>query len=133
LDIAENAKAAQEAGADGISLINTLLGMAVDADSRRPVLANVTGGLSGPAIKPVALSMVHRASKAVDIPVIGMGGIMTGRDAVEFMLCGATAVMAGSVNLVDPQGLPDIISGIEDYMQQHGVKDVNELIGSLIL
>ena len=131
LDIAENAKAAEEAGADGISLINTLLGMAVDADSRRPILSNVTGGLSGPAIKPVALSMVYRASKAVDIPVIGMGGIMTGRDAVEFMLCGATAVMAGSVNLVDPKGLPDIISGIKEYMKQHGVEDVTELIGAL--
>lgn len=133
LDISENAKSAEEAGADGISLINTLLGMAVDADSRRPILSNVTGGLSGPAIKPVALSMVYRASKAVDIPIIGMGGIMTGRDAVEFMLCGASAVMAGSVNLIDPEGLPNIISGIKEYMKQHGIKDVNELVGTLIV
>jgi dihydroorotate dehydrogenase (NAD+) catalytic subunit len=131
LDIAQNAKAAEEAGADGISLINTLLGMAVDADTRRPIIANVTGGLSGPAVKPVALRMVYQAAKAVSIPIIGMGGIMTGRDAVEFLLCGATAIMAGTVNLVDPEGLPNIIEGIEEYMQQHGVKDVNELIGAL--
>ncbi len=133
LDIAENAKAAQEAGADGISLINTLLGMAVDADSRRPILSNVTGGLSGPAIKPVALNMVYKASKAVDIPVIGMGGIMTGRDAVEFLLCGATAVMCGSLNLIDPMGIPNVISGIEEYMKKHNIDDVNELIDALIV
>ena len=131
LDIAQNAKAAEEAGADGISLINTLLGMAVDADTRRPIIANVTGGLSGPAVKPVALRMVYQAAKAVSIPIIGMGGIMTGRDAVEFLLCGATAIMAGTVNLVDPEGLPNIIAGIKEYMQQHGVEDVNELIGAL--
>ena len=131
LDIAQNAKAAEEAGADGISLINTLLGMAVDADTRRPIIANVTGGLSGPAVKPVALRMVYQAAQAVSIPIIGMGGIMTGRDAVEFLLCGATAVMAGTVNLVDPEGLPNIIAGIKEYMQQQGVEDVSELIGAL--
>lgn len=133
LDISENAKAAEEAGADGISLINTLLGMAIDADSKRPILSNVTGGLSGPAIKPVALNMVYQVSKAVDIPIIGMGGIMTGRDAVEFLLCGATAVMCGSLNLVDPEGMPDVIEGIEEYMKAHSIDDVNELIGALIV
>lgn len=133
LDITENAKAAQEAGADGISLINTLLGMAVDADSRRPILSNITGGLSGPAIKPVALQMVYKASKAVSIPIIGMGGIMTGIDAVEFLLCGATAVMCGSLNLIDPEGMPNVISGIEEYMNKHKIEDVNELIGALIV
>jgi len=133
LDIAENAKAAEEAGADGISLINTLLGMAVDANSRRPILSNITGGLSGPAIKPVALQMVYKASKAVSIPIIGMGGIMTGTDAVEFLLCGATAVMCGSLNLIDPDGLLSVILGIEKYMNKHNIDDVNELIGALIV
>ncbi len=131
LDIAENAKAAEEAGADGVSLINTLLGMAVDADSKRPILSNVTGGLSGPAVKPVALRMVYQVSKSIDIPIIGMGGIMTGRDAVEFMLCGATAVMCGSLNLVDPMGMLSVVSGIEEYMEKHNIKDVNEIIGAL--
>ncbi len=131
LDITENAKAAEEAGADGVSLINTLLGIAVDADTKRPILSNVTGGFSGPAVKPVALRMVYQVSKAVSIPIIGMGGIMTGRDAVEFMLCGATAVMCGSLNLVDPMGMLSVVDGIEEYMKKHGIKDVNEIIGAL--
>ena len=133
IDIAENAKAAQSAGADGISLINTLLGMAVDADRKRPILSNITGGLSGPAIKPVALRMVYQAAQAVDIPVIGMGGIMTGKDAIEFLLCGASAIMCGSLNLVNPDGMPKVISGIIEYMKKHSIDDINDIIGGLIL
>ncbi|MCK5129359.1 MAG: dihydroorotate dehydrogenase [Clostridiales bacterium] len=133
VDIAANAVAAQEAGADGISLINTLIGMSVDVDRKRPILANISGGLSGPAIKPVALSMVYKVAQAVSIPIIGMGGIMTGRDAVEFLLCGATAVMCGTLNLIEPDGIPNVIAGIEEYMTQHKIDDINELIGGLIV
>lgn len=133
IDITQNALAAEEAGADGVSLINTLLGMAIDVDKKRPILSNITGGLSGPAIKPVALRMVYQVSKAVNIPVIGMGGIMTGRDVVEFLLCGAKAVMCGTLNLVDPLGMPSVIEGIKEYMVAHNVEDINELIGGLIV
>lgn len=133
LDIAENARAAESAGADAISLINTLTGMAIDLERRRPVLANVTGGLSGPAIKPVALRMVWQASKAVKIPVIGMGGIMTGRDALEFIVAGASAVQVGTANLIDPMACLDIIDGIEQYMGYHNISSIEELVGSLKL
>lgn len=133
LDIAENARAAESAGADAVSLINTLTGMAVDLERRRPLLANVTGGLSGPAIKPVALRMVWQAARAVRIPVIGMGGIMTGEDALEFMLVGASAVQAGTANLVDPMACVHIIEGIEQYMGYHDISSIGELVGSLRL
>ena len=130
-DITSIAKAAEAAGADAVSLINTLLGMAVDIRTRRPMLARVTGGLSGPAIKPVALAKVWQASRAIDIPVLGMGGISTGDDAVEFMLAGATAVSVGTANFVNPRATVDVIAGIRDYCESQGVEDVNELIGAL--
>ena len=130
-DITEIAKAAEAAGADGISLINTLLGMAVDARTRRPKLARVVGGYSGPAVKPVALRMVWQVAQAVSVPVLGMGGISTGEDAVEFMLAGATAVAVGTANFVNPTATVDVIHGIIDYCESQGVKDVNELIGAL--
>lgn len=130
-DIRSVALAAEEGGADAVSLINTLTGMAIDARTRRPVLANITGGLSGPAIKPVALRMVHEASRAVRIPVIGMGGIMTGTDAVEFMLAGATAVAVGTANFVKPTAALDVLAGIREYMREQSVTDVRELIGGL--
>jgi dihydroorotate dehydrogenase (NAD+) catalytic subunit len=133
LDIAENARAAENAGADAISLVNTLTGMAVDIESRTPVLANVTGGLSGPAIKPVALRMVWQAAHAVKIPVIGMGGIMTGADAVEFLMVGASAVQVGTANLIDPMACVNIIEGIGQYMGYHDVSNIGELVGSLKL
>ena len=131
-DIVEIALAAQDAGADAVSLINTLLGMAIDAKTRRPILANITGGLSGPAVKPVALRMVYQVSKAVKISVIGMGGISNGQDAVEFLLAGATAVMVGTAGFVNPYAWVETIDGIEAYMLENGVDDVNELIGGLI-
>lgn len=130
-DITEIAKAAEAAGADGISLINTLLGMAVDARTRRPKLARVVGGYSGPAVKPVALRMVWQVAQAVSVPVLGMGGISTGEDAVEFMLAGATAVAVGTANFVNPTATVDVIDGIIDYCESQSVKDVNELIGAL--
>ena len=130
-DITEIAKAAEAAGADGISLINTLLGMAVDARTRRPKLARVVGGYSGPAVKPVALRMVWQVAQAVSVPVLGMGGVTTGEDAVEFMLAGATAVAVGTANFVNPTATVDVIDGIIDYCESQGVKDVNELIGAL--
>lgn len=130
-DIAEIARAAESAGADAISLINTLLGMAVDAESRRPLLARVVGGLSGPAVKPVALRMVWQCHQAVGIPILGMGGISNGTDAVEFMLAGATAVAVGTANFTNPHAVADVIDGIGQYCERHGVADVNDLIGGL--
>ncbi len=130
-DITTIAKAAEAAGADAVSLINTLLGMAVDIHTRRPLLARVTGGLSGPAIKPVALAKVWQTSKAVSIPILGMGGISTGEDAVEFMLAGATAVSVGTANFVNPRATIDVINGIRAYCESQGIEDVNELIGAL--
>jgi len=132
-DIAEIAKAAEEAGADSVSLINTILGMAINAKTRRPVLANITGGLSGPAIKPVALRMVYEVSKAVNIPVIGMGGITNGTDAVEFLLAGATAVMIGTAGFANPMAWVETIEGIEAYMVENSVNSVTDLIGGLIV
>ena len=125
------AKAAEASGADAVSLINTLLGMAIDARTRRPQLARVVGGLSGPAVKPVALRMVWQVSRAVQVPVLGMGGIATGTDAVEFMLAGATAVAVGTANFTNPTATVDVIDGIIDYCEEQGVSDVNELIGGL--
>lgn len=130
-DITEIARAAEASGADAISLINTLLGMAIDVKRRRPVLARVVGGFSGPAVKPVALRMVWQCSKAVSVPILGMGGVTTGTDAVEFMLAGATAVAVGTANFMNPQSTVDVIDGIIDYCEEQGVNDVNDLIGAL--
>ena len=130
-DITEIARAAEASGADALSLINTLLGMAIDAKRRRPVLARVVGGFSGPAVKPVALRMVWQCSKAVSVPILGMGGVTTGTDAVEFMLAGATAVAVGTANFMNPQATVDVIDGIIDYCEEQGVNDVNDLIGAL--
>lgn len=132
-DITATAKAAEEGGANAISLINTLTGMAVDVSTRKPVLANGTGGLSGPAIRPVALNMVYKAVHAVRIPVIGGGGIMTGEDAVAFLLCGARAVTVGTAGFADPMAWVSIIEGIKTYMMLYGIHDVNELVGGLLV
>lgn len=129
-DITEIARAAEASGADAISLINTLLGMAIDVKRRRPVLARVVGGFSGPAVKPVALRMVWQCSKAVSVPILGMGGVTTGTDAIEFMLAGATAVAVGTANFMNPQATVDVIDGIIDYCEEQGVNDVNDLIGA---
>ena len=130
-DIAEMAKAAEAGGADGISLINTLTGMKIDVEKRRFVLANRTGGLSGPAIKPVAVRMVWQAAHAVKIPVIGMGGIMTAADALEFILAGASAVAVGAANFWNPYATVEIAEGIEEYMERHGVENITELVGAV--
>ncbi|SNB45603.1 dihydroorotate dehydrogenase [Geobacter sp. DSM 9736] len=132
-DVVEMANACAEAGADALSLINTLTGMAIDLRSRRPVLANVTGGLSGPAIKPVALRMVWQVAKAVKVPVIGIGGIMTADDALEFILAGATAVQVGTANFLDPSAAATIACGMEHYLTENGIGTVKELIGALQL
>ena len=129
--IGDFAKAAEAAGADAVSLINTITGMAINAETRRPKIANLTGGLSGPAIKPVALRMVYEASKAVKIPVIGMGGICNGIDAVEFMLAGASAVAVGTAIFADPYAPLKVIEGIQDYLERHNIKSVSEIIGAL--
>lgn len=131
-DIAEMARAAESAGADAISLINTLTGMKIDPVRRRFVLANKTGGMSGPAIKPVAVRMVYQASHAVKIPVIGMGGISNALDAVEFMLAGASAVAVGAASFHDPYAVTKVVDGIEEYMKKYDIDDVNSLIGGVI-
>lgn len=130
-DITLPAKGAEDAGADGISAINTLLGMKIDIDKRRPILANNTGGFSGPAVKPVAVRMVYQISKAVKIPVLGLGGIMNGEDAIEFMLAGATAISIGSGNFTDPSISIKTIEGIEKYMKKHNIEDLNSIIGTV--
>ncbi len=130
-DIGETALAAREGGADAISLINTITGMAVDVKNMRPVLANVTGGLSGPAIRPVALRMVYEAARAVTIPVIGMGGIMSGEDAAAFLLCGARAFMVGTATVVSPTACVHIVAELERYLKEQGIGDVNALVGAL--
>ena len=130
-DIGEMAKAAEAAGADAISLINTLTGMKIDIHRRKFALANKTGGMSGPAIKPIAVRMVYQAAHAVDIPIIGMGGILSGEDAIEFMMAGATAVSVGAANFFDPYSTEKVIAGIEEYMTKYGVEDINELIGAV--
>lgn len=130
-DIAEIARAVESEGADAVSLINTLMGMAVDAETRRPLLSTVTGGLSGPAVKPVALHMVWQVAKAVKVPVVGIGGIMNATDAVEFMLAGASAVEIGTANFVDPSVTMKVVDGIDEYLNRHGYKSVQEIIGAL--
>ncbi len=130
-NIVEMARAAEDNGADSVSLINTLLGMAVDAERRRPILSTVTGGLSGPAVKPVALRMVWQVANHVKIPVIGLGGIMDWKDAVEFLLAGASAIQVGTANFIDPAATIKIADGINDYLDRHGYKSVKEIIGAL--
>ena len=128
-DIAQMAKAAEAAGADGISLINTLTGMKIDVHRRKFVLANKTGGLSGPAIKPVAVRMVYQAAQAVKIPIIGMGGISNWEDALEFLMAGATAIAVGAMNFINPYVTEEIIAGIEGYMQENNIEDIREMVG----
>ena len=130
-DIARIAISAQEAGTDAVSLVNTFLAMAVDVDSRKPVLSNVFGGLSGPAIKPIALRMVYQVAKQLKIPVIGMGGIFSGKDALEFLIAGAKAVGVGTANLIDPKAALRIIEELKDYCQEKGIKKIEEIIGSI--
>jgi len=132
-DIAEMAKAVEDGGADSISLINTLIGMAIDLEKKKPVLANVIGGLSGPAIKPVALRMVYQTAAAVKIPVIGIGGIETAEDALEFMLAGASAVQVGTANFVNPKVSEELVDGISDYVKMQKLQSIRELIGALEL
>ena len=127
--IAEMARAAEAGGADAVSLINTLTGMKIDVERQAFVLANKTGGLSGPAIKPVAVRMVYETAHAVKIPIIGMGGICTAADALEFIMAGATAVSVGTANFHDPMTTMKVIAGMEDYMKRHNIKDINDLIG----
>lgn len=128
-DITEIARAAEDNGADSVSLINTLLGMAIDAEKRKPILSTITGGLSGPAVKPVALRMVWQVAKAVKIPVIGMGGIMNWKDAVEFMLAGASAIQIGTANFIDPTVTIKVEQGIREYLERHKFNSVKEIIG----
>jgi dihydroorotate dehydrogenase (NAD+) catalytic subunit len=130
-DIRTIARAAEEAGADGISLINTLVGMAIDVRTRRPKIGNVTGGLSGPAIRPVAVRMIWQVAQAVRLPIIGMGGIVTGEDAVEFLLAGATAVAVGTANFIDPTSAVKVIEGLHDYCTANGIAEVRQLVGGI--
>lgn len=130
-DITEIARAVEAEGADAVSLINTLMGMAIDVERMRPCLSTVTGGLSGPAVRPVAVRMVWQVAKAVGIPVIGLGGIMNGRDAMEFILAGASAVQIGTANFIDPAVTMKVIDYIADFCERHGVADINELIGAV--
>ncbi|GKU25413.1 dihydroorotate dehydrogenase [Clostridium folliculivorans] len=128
-DIVDMALSCAKAGADSLSLINTVKGMAIDINKRKPVFNNTFAGLSGPAIKPIALRMVYEVSKAVDIPVVGLGGIMNANDAIEFLMAGATAVQIGTVNFANPTAAPEIIEGIEKFLKDQGIKDINEIIG----
>lgn len=129
--IADIARAVEAEGADSVSLINTLMGMSIDVERRRPHLSTITGGLSGPAVRPVAVRMVWQVAKTVKIPVIGLGGIMDGRDAIEFMLAGATAVEIGTANFIDPAVTMKVIDYMEDYCARHGINDINEIIGEI--
>ena len=130
-DIAEIARAVEAEGADSVSLINTLMGMAIDAEKRKRILSIGTGGLSGPAVKPVALRMVYQVARAVKIPVIGLGGIMTATDAIEFLLAGATAIEVGTANFIDPSVTMKVVEGIEAYLERHGFQSVSDIIGAL--
>lgn len=130
-DVVSIAEAVEQAGADAVSLINTLMGIAIDLRTRRPILGNITGGLSGPAIKPVALRMVWQVAKALSIPVSGLGGIMTGTDAIEFMIAGASTVQVGTANLADPTAMERIVREMDEWCDKNGVKDINEIVGTL--
>lgn len=131
--IGEIAKAAVSGGADALSLINTIMGMAIDVHRRKPILPNIIGGFSGPAVKPVAVRMVYQVAQAVDVPIIGMGGIMSGEDAVEFILAGATAIAVGTTNFINPRASMDVLEGIEKYLLQNKIEDVNSLIGNILV
>lgn len=128
-DIAEIARSVEQAGADSVSLINTVLGMAIDVERQRPCLSTVTGGLSGPCVKPIAVRCVWQVAHAVKIPVIGLGGISTAADALEFLMAGAKAVEVGTANFIDPTATVKIVEGLEEYCNRHGIKDINEIIG----
>lgn len=130
-DITEIAKAVEAEGADSVSLINTLLGMAIDAETRKPLLSTITGGLSGPCVKPVALRMVWQVFNAVNIPIVGLGGIMDAKDAIEFILAGASAIQIGTANFIDPQVTIKVVKGIKEYMIRHQVENVTDLIGAI--
>ena len=130
-DVASIAKAAEDAGADGVSLVNTFLAMAIDVETRRPKLSNIVGGLSGPAIRPIAVRMVYECRRTVKIPIIGIGGIASAVDALEFIIAGATAVQVGTANFVDPFIWSKLTAGIEDYLQRHGVRRIADLVGSI--
>ena len=130
-DIAEIAKAVEAEGADSVSLINTLMGMAINAETRKPVLSTVTGGLSGPCVKPIALRMVWQVSKAVNIPIVGLGGIMNATDAIEFFLAGATAIEIGTANFIDPSVTMKVVDGIEEYLKKHNYESIKQIIGKL--
>ena len=132
-DITEIARVVEAEGADSISLINTLLGMAVDAKTRKPKLSTITGGLSGPAIKPIALRMVWQVANAVKIPVVGLGGIMNASDAIEFLLVGASAIQVGTANFIDPTVSVKIVEGIDKYLDENGFKSVGEIVGGMML
>jgi dihydroorotate dehydrogenase (NAD+) catalytic subunit len=129
--VASIAKAAEDAGADAVSLVNTFLAMAIDVETRRPKLSNIVGGLSGPAIRPIAVRMVYECRRAVKIPIIGMGGIATATDALEFMIAGATAVQVGTANFVDPFIWSKLLDGMRGYLQRHGIARVADLVGSV--
>ena len=130
-NIAEIARAVEAEGADSVSLVNTFLGMDIDVEKRKPYLSTVTGGLSGPCIRPIAVRMVYQVAQAVKVPVIGLGGIMNGRDAIEFLLAGATAVQVGTANFVDPSVTGKIVDEIEEYLNRHNISSINEIIGGL--
>ena len=130
-DISEIARAVEGEGADSVSLINTLLGMAIDSEKRKPVLSTITGGLSGPAVKPIALRMVWQVAQSVKIPVIGLGGIMNAADAIEFILAGASGIQIGTANFIDPTVTIKVIDGINDYLDRHGFKSITDIIGAL--
>lgn len=130
-NIAEIARAVEAEGADSVSLVNTFLGMAIDVEKRKPYLSTVTGGLSGPCIRPIAVRMVYQVAQAVKVPVIGLGGIMNGRDAIEFLLAGATAIQVGTANFIDPSVTGRIVDEIEEYLNRHNISSINEIIGGL--
>jgi len=132
-DIALVARAVEAAGADALSLINTAVGMAIDIHTRKPRLANITGGLSGPAIKPIAVRAVYQASKSVSIPLIGIGGIATVEDALEFMIAGASAIQVGTANFYDPGASIKIVDALEDYCTQNGLENISEIVGTVVL
>jgi dihydroorotate dehydrogenase (NAD+) catalytic subunit len=130
-DVASFARAAEDAGADAVSLVNTFLAMVIDVESRTPKISNVVGGLSGPAIRPIAVRMVHECRQAVKIPIVGMGGIASARDVLEFMIAGANAVQVGTANFVDPFIWPKLLEGVGDYLQRHGIARVADLVGTV--
>jgi len=130
-DVASFARAAEDAGADAVSLVNTFLAMAIDVETRRPRLSNIVGGLSGPAIRPIAVRMVYECRQAVRLPIIGMGGITTASDVLEFLIAGATAVQIGTANFVDPMLWPKLLDGLTSYMNRHGIVRLSELTGTL--